>query len=1115
MHLHIHTLGSFHVYHGDTVVPDSVWKTQKNKLFLKILLTFRGHALTKEQLIEWLWPHLDPAAAARNLRVAVSQVRQLLEPDLARGSRSRYILTTESGYAWNPEAVYWLDAVEFERGAQPQSPLLPGSRDEIPQLQAALDLYRGDYLEEDRYADWAIVERERLRELRFTLLTRLAEASAGQGRYHRAIALCREVLAADGCRESVWCQLMLYHYHAGDQNRALLAYEECRQTLAIELDVEPLPETTALAQEIRRREVAGPHAYPPPVAIERLRHLPLSLGRIPFVGREIEYAELVNHLAQTAAGRGQAVLIEGEAGVGKTRLAEEVVGYARQQGFRVLEGRCWEEGGVPYQPILDALRPELRQGDEATRRRGDGPVSHPLRLALAPAGLATLAELLPDLRLAFPDLPDNPPLPPEQQRARLFEALTQLLLDLPAGPDRADPSIRRSRVPARPLLFLLDDLHWADASTLEFLTYCATRFEHESVLILGALRSEEVAADEEDPLAEFLWVLKRRRLLRRVTLGPLSPQAVARLLQTLSRSPARGALLAQRLYRETEGNPLFLLSVLQALFEDGLLTADEQGAWSSDAAAIPDPERLPPTVQQVILHRLERLGDEERQVLEAAAVLGREFQWKVLAPMRSWRRDVLLDHLDRLMQALLVHEQGHADHVFSHDKIRQVVYAGIAEERRGWLHRKAGESLEALHAAALDEVAGTLAYHFQQAGLLDKAFGYHLKAGWHATRLYANAEAIGHYRSAVALVGQGGFRPAAEDLREAHERLGDVYQAAGHYARAQDEFEDARRHASAPADRVRLLYKLAHNDNRQGHSGPSVAMLRAAVDEVDRLGADQVGPLEAARVYARWAIMGSGRHGSAQAEHYARQAVTILERQRPEALQTRAPLPWDQYDAIHSVLINAGEAFRHWERWREAADLFDRSLIVAEHQGDLSGIGFSCHNRGDVVLAQGDFAAARSWYERAAEAWARSGETWVEMAARTHLGLAWACEGRWQEARDCLEQARTIGERMAPTEWLAEVYLWLSLAELHRSGDAARARAHRERAAVVAEAAGQTVPDDVWHLALSAAEARADRLEAARQYHAYVQELWAKNTGRAFYSRWLLAQCRPAALPDG
>jgi DNA-binding SARP family transcriptional activator len=318
MGLRIYTLGPFRVHHGDTPITDSAWKTQKNKTLLKILLTYRQRALTRDQLMEWLWPHLDPDAAGRNLRVAISQLRRALEPNLPRGSQSSFILTTDAGYAWNTQADHWLDVGEFEGLADSRWQIADGDHQPsaisdlptaISHMQSAINLYRGDYLEEDRYADWAMAERERLRELYFTLLTRLAEAYARQGRYRRAVATCREVLASDRCREGIWCQLMLYHYHAGDQALALRAYEECRQALAEELDVEPLPATRALYEQVLRREIPTPRRDIP-------NNLPHELTS--FVGREAELAEIAKRLESPAC---RLLTLVGPGGAGKTRLA--------------------------------------------------------------------------------------------------------------------------------------------------------------------------------------------------------------------------------------------------------------------------------------------------------------------------------------------------------------------------------------------------------------------------------------------------------------------------------------------------------------------------------------------------------------------------------------------------------------------------------------------------------------------------------------------------------------------------------------------------------------------------------------------------------------------------
>lgn len=288
MSLRIQTLGSFCVCRGDAPIPDAAWKVQKNKTLLKILLTYRRRTLTSEQIIEWLWPDLDPEAADRDLRVAVSQLRKALEPDLPRGASSHFILTTDIGYAWNREADYWLDVEEFDRAAC-SALLLSGALDmeALSQLEVIANLYGGDYLAEDRYADWATAERERLRETCLALLTRLAEAYMLLRRYAESGAVCRRILAADRCRENIWRQLMLAHFYAGDQAAACRAYDECQRALQDEIGVEPMPETHRLYEQILARKVSAP-----PTAIPH--NLPRYLTS--FVGRQADLAELVGRL---------------------------------------------------------------------------------------------------------------------------------------------------------------------------------------------------------------------------------------------------------------------------------------------------------------------------------------------------------------------------------------------------------------------------------------------------------------------------------------------------------------------------------------------------------------------------------------------------------------------------------------------------------------------------------------------------------------------------------------------------------------------------------------------------------------------------------------------------
>ncbi len=296
--------------------PKMLWGRQKTKSLLKILLTHRGHAVTKDQLIEWLWADQDVDAAGRDLRVAVSHLRRALEPQLPRGSQSNFILITESGYAFSADAECYIDAEEFGTScarfeAAVKTELIDTALETAERARA---VYRGDYLGEDRYADWSATRREQLREMFFSLLTGMAELYARQRRYAFAIELSQHVLAADRVCENVWRDLMLYHYHDGDLALALRAFDDCQHVLRDELGVEPLPETRALYERVHNREIERQSQTIP---TNLAAHTPPT----PFVGREEERAEIARRLNDSTC---RLLTLTGAGGIGKSRLALQV-----------------------------------------------------------------------------------------------------------------------------------------------------------------------------------------------------------------------------------------------------------------------------------------------------------------------------------------------------------------------------------------------------------------------------------------------------------------------------------------------------------------------------------------------------------------------------------------------------------------------------------------------------------------------------------------------------------------------------------------------------------------------------------------------------------------------
>ncbi|MCP4517407.1 MAG: AAA family ATPase, partial [Delftia sp.] len=392
----------------------------------------------------------------------------------------------------------------------------------------------------------SIAERERLRERFLTMLTELAECYALQGRYRRAITRCREALAADPCRESIYLRLIHYHYYAGERDQALRAYQRCRQTLSDELDIEPLPQTRALYEQILRQQIAQADEaarYPAPLYGERPFQTPHALQLTPFVGREDEYAWLAAGLSNGS----KVIAITGEAGLGKTRLAQQALEYARQQGTLTLSACCYEvESDAPYHPLIEALQPLMHQDAPALKD-------------LAPQWRDELERLFAHL---YPGSPAQAP-PIQGQQRQLFEAVSRLL---------------GAATATQPIVVFIDDAQWADSGSLALLNHLARREGGLPVSWLLNYRPEEVSAHHS--LRALLDALRRDGRLAEKDLTPLSTDTIVALITRLSSAVDPDPALGERLAYESAGNPFYLVSILQNLFEEGILCETAGGSWT-------------------------------------------------------------------------------------------------------------------------------------------------------------------------------------------------------------------------------------------------------------------------------------------------------------------------------------------------------------------------------------------------------------------------------------------------------------------------------------------------------------------------------------------------------
>jgi eukaryotic-like serine/threonine-protein kinase len=476
-----------------------------------------------------------------------------------------------------------------------------------------------------------------------------------------------------------------------------------------------------------------------------------------FVGRERELEDLRDGLEEALGGRGRLLLLVGEPGIGKTRTAEELATYARVRGAKVHWGRSHEGEGAPaYWPWAQAIRSYVREAD---------PVALAWELG---QGAGDVAQLVPDVRNRLGDVPEPPALDPDEARFRLFDSVASFL----AGASRS-----------RPLVLVLDDLHWADEPSLLLLKFVARQVSDSGLLLVGTYRDVELG--RHHPLARTLAELAEIQGCRRVPLRGLDTEAVARFIEmTAGMEPPAG--LAEAVHEQTEGNPFFVTEVVRLMASEGSLEGPAAGGWEL---------AIPQGVREVVGRRLDRLPDEANEVLTLAAAVGREFNLDVLEGLNGKPREELVAAIDQAIESQVVSEAGPAQgrYCFSHALVRETLYAELTGPRRVEIHRRIGESLERLFEADPDPPVAELAHHFIEAapaGDADKAIGYAERAARRAAAQLAHEDAALHYGRALEVLDLSGATDPARRLTLLLE-LGEAQRRAGRFVASRETFEDA------------------------------------------------------------------------------------------------------------------------------------------------------------------------------------------------------------------------------------------------------------------------------------------------------------------------------------
>jgi DNA-binding SARP family transcriptional activator len=712
----------------------------KQRALLGMLLLHANEVVSSDRLIDELWARDARDEAVKSLQMAVSRLRKALDAGRTASAESGLIVTRSPGYELrvDPQRV---DVTRFEALVRHGRAALAAAdvRSARRRLDEALGLWRGRPLADLAYESFAQAEIARLEELRLGALEYRFQADLALGHHDQIIGELEALISAHPYRERLRGQLMLALYRSERQADALQAYQDARRTLVEELGIEPGEwlrelERGILAQDPGLR-IEDEHAAPGSVA---------DTAPSTFVGRDSELAELAAGLDDAFAGRGRVLLLVGEPGIGKSRLAEELIARGRDRGARVLVGRCWEAGGAPaYWPWVQSLRTYLREAPAGVLLPDLG------------AGAVDLAEILPELRERLPDLPQSGSPASEGARFRLFEAASSLLL----GATRD-----------RPVVLVLDDLHAADEPSLLLLRFVAREIAASRLLMVCAYRDVDPAL--RDPLSSALAELVREPHTTHIPLAGLTAREVAEYVELSTGAPP-AAWLVQAIHSETEGNPLFMAEVVRLLAGEG------------DVAEPDARVRIPPSVRAVIGRRVARLSERCRDLLVCASVMGREFGLDALAQLSGLSTNELLDVLDEAMTERVLGDVPASPGRlrFGHALIRDTLYEELTPARRMRLHHDAAAALEAVYAGELEPHLAELAQHYfaaAPAGVAGQAADYARRAGDRATSQLAHEEAVRLYRmalDALAMPGQADDTARCElllALGEAQGRAGDM-----------------------------------------------------------------------------------------------------------------------------------------------------------------------------------------------------------------------------------------------------------------------------------------------------------------------------------------------------
>jgi predicted ATPase len=960
----------------------------RKALALLAFLMVSGEPQSRDTVATFLWPESDQRSARAALRRTLSTLRRALHKDMLDFGREVIALKPASGLLCDVMA-FRIHLDDCKSHGHPADQVC--FRCQAPLAEAA-DIYRGDFLagfslrDSVEFDNWQFLQAERLRRELAGVLDRLVIIHAEQRDYSAALKYARRWLSLDQLNEAAHRTLINLYALNGQRNAALRQYRECVRILDQELGVAPLDETTQLYENVKENQVAELTihkaisekfhgqlpTHPKDLSIASA-HIAPAVDPTPLVGRSHELEQL-SRIYEGVQQNGAIAVLKGEAGIGKTRLAREFINQLQRQGTAVLSAQCYAgESNLTFTPLIDLLRQGIDISGDRMWWQG-----------LNPHLLSEVSLLLPELSEIIQDLPTSQLNDGPGAQIRFYEGVCQTFEVLVDGPS--------------PGALFIDNLEWADDSTLDLLAYLTRRLKGRPLFLLVSWGTEPSPATTF--LEQMLIDAVQQGYGFRLDLSPLLPGQAHELIDAIAKNDQQlSSLFRDRLVEESDGLPYFLVEYLHAIQGGEISTnlADEH--WP-----------VPTGLRSMFQSRLTSLSDTAAQILQAAAVIGRIFDSKLLQSTSGRTEEETIQGIEELLSRNLIRgvpAQGAinltaACYDFKHEQIRELVLEEISLVRRQLLHRRTAEALQGPGRFNLQSSQkGQIAYHYHQAGSIEKAADYYFLAGQADRSMHANTDALAHYQTALAL----GYPQRPELFIE----LGDLYTLKGDYHRAIRQYEAAAA-LSEPGLLAAIEQKIGQVYLRGGRWDQAAHHFETGLIALEEAEIEGKKIIEA-KIRADWSLACHRSGQKEKANSLANEALT-------QAKMVKDPLALAQVHNLLGVLARAANqpemALKHLEE----------SLSFARETHTPSA---QIAARNNLALAQadlGEHGQAIKTIRDALEDCILLGDRHLEAALRNNLADQLRAAGDQEAAMVQLKQAvaifAEIGQRVE--DWEPEIW---------------------------------------------------------------------------------------------